>query len=321
MTENLTGKPVKKINRTGLLYRVKRALRRDWQLIVLALPALAFIIIFAYVPMYGAQIAFKKYNAVLGIWGSPWVGLDHFRKFFDSYQFASVLKNTLAVSFYSLIAGFPLPILLALALNCCRRPKLAKTVQMVTYAPYFISVVVLVGIVMQVLSPKFGIVNNVIKMFGGEEILFMATPEYFRSIYVWSGVWQATGWNAVIYISALSAVDPTLHEAAIVDGASRLKRVIHIDLPSLVPTIVIMLILSAGQVMNVGQEKVLLLQNDMNQKFSEVISTYIYKVSLQNAMPDFSYGTAIGLFNSAINLFLIAVVNGISKKMSGTGLF
>ena len=300
---------------------VLKMLRKDWQLIALVLPALIYIIIFAYAPMYGAQIAFKKYNAIKGIWGSPWVGFAQFVKFFQSYQFVRVVRNTIILSLYGLIAGFPLPILLALAINSCTFRRFSKTVQMLTYAPYFISMVVLVGMVMQFLSPKFGPLNNFIRSLTGEEILFMGTPRYFSSIYVWSGIWQGTGWSAVIYISALSSVDPTLHEAAIVDGASRFRRVIHIDVPSLLPTIIILLILSVGQIMNVGFEKVLLLQNSMNLEYSEVISTYVYKVSLDTAMPDFSFGSAVGLFNSVINLGLILGVNALAKRFSETGLF
>ena len=298
-----------------------KMLKKDWQLIALVIPALAFVVVFAYAPMYGVQIAFRKYNAIGGISGSPWVGFNQFVKFFQSYQFTRVLRNTISLSVYGLLAGFPIPIMLALALNCCPFRKFTKTVQMTTYAPYFISVVVLVGMVMQFLSPKFGVVNNAIKALGGEEVLFMGVPRYFSSIYVWSGIWQGMGWSAVIYIAALSSIDPTLHEAAIVDGATRFKRVIHIDIPGLVPTIVILLILSAGQIMNVGFEKVYLMQNNMNLEFSEVISTYVYKVSLAAGMPDFSYGAAIGLFNSAVNLALILGVNAVAKKYSGGGLF
>jgi len=311
---------VRKTARVSLPSIIK-ILKKDWQLITLVIPALVFIIIFAYMPMYGVQIAFRKYNVLGGITGSPFVGFDQFVKFFQSYQFMRVLRNTISLSVYGLLAGFPIPILLALALNCCPFRRFTKAVQMTTYAPYFISVVVLVGMVMQFLSPKFGVVNNVIKSLGGEEVLFMGTPRYFSSIYVWSGIWQGMGWSAVIYIAALSAIDPTLHEAAIVDGATRYKRVIHIDIPGLVPTIIILLILSAGHIMNVGFEKVFLMQNDMNLEFSEVISTYVYKVSLAAGMPDFSYGAAIGLFNSVINLSLILGVNYFAKKYSGGGLF
>ena len=282
---------------------------------------LSFIILFHYVPMYGIQIAFKNYRPVDGIWGSKWVGFDHFIKFFKSYQFIRVTRNTIMLSLYSLIAGFPVPIILAIALNCCKNIKFKKTVQLVTYAPHFISVVVLMGMVIQILSPKYGLLNNLIKALGGEEVLFMAEGRYFRSIYVWSGIWQNMGFSAIIYISALSSVDPTLHEAAIVDGASRLKRVFYIDIPCIVPTIVILLILNLGSIMNVGFEKVLLLQNPTNTEYSEVISTLIYKQGLASAMPQYSYSTAIGIFNSLVNFFLIVGVNTIARKLGETSLW
>ena len=271
--------------------------------------------------MYGLQIAFKDYKSSLGMWNSPFVGLKHFIKFFESYQFIRVIRNTVTISLYGLLAGFPIPILLALGLNACKNAAYKKTVQMVTYAPYFISTVVLVGMVMQILSPKFGIVNNVIKLLGFEEVLFMSTGQYFSSIYVWSGIWQGMGWSAIIYISALSSIDPALHEAAIVDGASRVKRIVYIDIPGIIPTIVIMLILSAGQIMNVGYEKILLMQNTTNMEYSEVISTYIYKVGLVSQMPNYSYSTAVGLFNAVINFALIILVNQLSKWMGQTSLW
>ena len=242
-------------------FYIKKWIDKNWQLTLMVILPLSFIILFHYVPMYGIQIAFKNYRAADGIWGSKWVGFDHFIKFFKSYQFIRVTRNTIMLSLYSLIAGFPVPIILAIALNCCKNIKFKKTVQLVTYAPHFISVVVLMGMVIQILSPKYGLLNNLIKALGGEEVLFMAEGRYFRSIYVWSGIWQNMGFSAIIYISALSSVDPTLHEAAIVDGASRLKRVFYIDIPCIVPTIVILLILNLGSIMNVGLEKVLLLQN------------------------------------------------------------
>ena len=302
-------------------FYIKKWIDKNWQLTLMVILPLSFIILFHYVPMYGIQIAFKNYRAVDGIWGSKWVGFDHFIKFFKSYQFIRVTRNTIMLSLYSLIAGFPVPIILAIALNCCKNIKFKKTVQLVTYAPHFISVVVLMGMVIQILSPKYGLLNNVIKALGGEEVLFMAEGRYFRSIYVWSGIWQNMGFSAIIYISALSSVDPTLHEAAIVDGASRLKRVFYIDIPCIVPTIVILLILNLGSIMNVGFEKVLLLQNPTNTEYSEVISTLIYKQGLASAMPQYSYSTAIGIFNSLVNFFLIVGVNTIARKLGETSLW
>jgi len=302
-------------------FYIKKWIDKNWQLTLMVILPLSFIILFHYVPMYGIQIAFKNYRAADGIWGSKWVGFDHFIKFFKSYQFIRVTRNTIMLSLYSLIAGFPVPIILAIALNCCKNVKFKKTVQLVTYAPHFISVVVLMGMVIQILSPKYGLLNNVIKALGGEEVLFMAEGRYFRSIYVWSGIWQNMGFSAIIYISALSSVDPTLHEAAIVDGASRLKRVFYIDIPCIVPTIVILLILNLGSIMNVGFEKVLLLQNPTNTEYSEVISTLIYKQGLASAMPQYSYSTAIGIFNSLVNFFLLVGVNTIARKLGETSLW
>lgn len=312
--------PIKKAD-ARKSFNFQKWLEKNWQLTAMIFLPFCFVILFYYAPMYGIQIAFKDYKAVDGIWGSQWVGLKHFTKFFNSYQFTRVIRNTVFLSIYSLIAGFPVPILLALALNCCKNLKFKKTVQMVTYAPHFISVVVLIGMVIQVLSPKYGIINNAIKALGGEEILFMAEGKYFRSIYVWSGIWQSMGFSAIIYISALSSIDPTLHEAAIVDGASRFKRIIHIDIPGIVPTIVILLILSAGSLMNVGFEKVLLLQNPTNTEYSEVISTLIYKQGLASAIPQYSYSTAIGIFNSIINFLLLVMVNTIAKRLGETSLW
>jgi len=305
----------------GNFYKFQKWIEKNWQLTAMIFLPFCFIVLFNYIPMYGIQIAFKDYKAAQGIWGSEWVGFKHFTKFFNSYLFVRVVRNTILLNIYSLAAGFPIPIILALSLNSCKNLKFKKTVQMVTYAPHFISVVVLIGIVIQVLSPKYGIVNNVIKALGGEEILFMAEGKYFRSIYVWSGIWQNMGFSAIIYISALSSIDPTLHEAAIVDGASRFKRIIYIDIPGIVPTIVILLILSAGSLMNVGFEKVLLLQNPTNTEYSEVISTLIYKQGLASAIPQYSYSTAIGIFNNVINFLLLVVVNTIAKRLGETSLW
>ena len=257
----------------------------------------------------------------MGILGSPWVGMEHFSKFFASYQFGRVLRNTILISLYSLLAGFPLPIILALALNCCASQKYKKAVQTVTYAPYFISTVVIVGMLIQVLSPKFGMVNNLIRMLGGHAINFMSENKMISSIYVWSGVWQTTGWGAVIYIAALAGIDPGLHEAAIVDGASRLRRVWYIDIPGILPTIIIVLIMSAGSLFSIGYEKILLMQNPTNLEYSEVISTYIYKVGLQSSMPNYSYSTAVGLFNNIINLAILIGVNSLSKKLTEVSLW
>ena len=308
-------------NRDSVVYKLRKDLLRHYQLYFLVAIPVIYVFIFSYVPMYGAQIAFRNYRAIDGIWGSEWVGLDHFMQFFRSYQFKKLLRNTLEVSIYSTIAGFPFPILLAVALNNCTHKRFGKAVQMVTYAPHFISTVVLVGMVQQFLAPRYGIVNQLLVSMGLEEIMFVAKPELFSSIYVWSGIWQGTGWGSIVYLSALSAVDQSLHEAAIIDGASKLQRNIHIDIPCITPTIVILLIMDLGKMLNVGFDKALLLQNDMNLERSEVISTYVYKVGMVCGLPNYSYSTAIGLLNSVVNFIMITLVNRISRAISDISLW
>lgn len=300
---------------------LRRGVRLHWELYaIIALPVI-WLLIFSYYPMYGVQIAFRKFIASKGIFGSPFVGFSYFTKFINSYNFSRVIRNTLYISVYDLVMGFPFPIILALLLNNCLRPRYKKFVQIVTYMPYFISTVVMVGIIIQFLSPKVGVVNYAITAMGGKEIDFMGRPEYFKHIYVWSSIWQGTGWNAIIYLSALSAIDPGLHEAALVDGASRFKRMWHIDIPGLLPAITIMLTLRMGSIMSVGFEKAFLMQNNLNLSASEIISTYVYKTGLASAAPDYSYSAAIGLFNSVINLVLITVVNKISSKVFDISLW
>lgn len=293
-----------------------------WQLYVFLIIPLVYLIIFCYGPMTGLQLAFKKFQANLGIWGSPWVGFSQFEKFFSSYMFVRVLKNTLVLSIYGLIAGFPMPIILALVLNSLRSEKYKKFAQTVTYLPYFISTVVLVGILNQVLNPRIGLLANLLTMVGVTEVPnLLASPTAFSHLYVWSGIWQSMGYNSIIYIAALASTDPELHEAAQIDGASRFQRVIHIDFPTILPTASILLIMNAGRIMSVGFEKAYLMQNGLNTTVSEVISTYVYKVSLAASIPDFSYGTAIDLFNSVINMVLIVTVNTINKRIGGSSLF
>lgn len=284
-----------------------------WQLYAFLLPALVILILFSYVPMYGVQLAFRDYNPIMGITGSPWVGFDHFTRFFNSYQFKQLIGNTLILSLYSLIVGFPIPIILALALNQVKNSKFKKLVQTVTYAPHFISVVVLVGMLGIFFSVNGGLVNEVIKLFGGEPKLFMGEVKYFRHMYVWSGIWQSMGWSAVIYLAALSGVSPELHEAATVDGATKLQRIWNIDLPTILPTIVTLLILNCGSVMSMGFEKAFLMQNPLNMENSEIIATYVYKMGLINA--EYGFSTAVGLFNSVINCILLVTVNKVSKKI------
>jgi len=296
-----------------------KSLKKHWELYLLVLPPVLYLLIFKYIPMVGVQIAFKDFSVVKGIWGSPWVGFKHFEAFFESPNFWLLIKNTIGISFYSLIAGFPIPILLALALNEIRTGFFKKTVQMVTYAPHFISTVVMVSIIILMLSPHVGVVDKLFTLLGFPMTNFMGIPEYFKSIYVWSGVWQGMGYSSIIYIAALAGVDPSLYEAAKMDGASRLRKIWHIDLPTLVPVTVIMLILSLGSIMGVGFEKIYLMQNPLNTSASEVISTYVYKVGLIGA--NFSFSSAVGLFNSIINLILLIIVNGISRKVSQNSLW
>ncbi|MCD7818182.1 MAG: ABC transporter permease subunit [Lachnospiraceae bacterium] len=292
-----------------------------WQLYLLLILPVAYIIIFAYVPMSGLVLAFKKYNVGLGIWGSPWVGLDNFKKFFNSLKFSVVMKNTLTLSLYSL-ATFPIAIIFALFLNALPSAKYRKTIQTVTYIPHFISTVVMVGLIMQLLNNRTGLYGSLYTLItGGTAPNILSEGTLFKHIYVWSGVWQNCGYNSIIYIAALAGVDQSLHEAAEIDGASRLQRMRYIDLPSIMPTVSIMLILAVGNIMNVGYEKVLLMQNDLNLNYSEVISTYVYKVGLASGITDFSLATAIGLFNSVVNFILLIIANTTSKKVSGSGIF
>ncbi|GAF23976.1 LOW QUALITY PROTEIN: ABC transporter, permease protein [Bacillus sp. JCM 19047] len=292
---------------------------RNWQLYLLLAPTLFYFLVFKYYPMYGLQIAFKDYLPSLGIWGSEWVGWDHFVRFFQSYQFWEIIENTLVLSVYELAVGFPLPIILALMLNMLISTKYRRFIQTIVYAPHFISVVVLVGILFVFLSPSSGLINHFIVLFGGEPINFMASQEWFKTLYVFSGVWQGTGFAAIIYLAALAGVDPSLHEAAVMDGASKFKRVLHIDIPAIMPVSIIMLILALGNLMNLGFEKALLMQTPLNKESSNIIATYVYEVGIQQAQ--YSFGTAVGLFNSVINLILLVTVNQIARKVSENSLW
>lgn len=297
--------------------------RKNWQLhLLIALPIL-YIIVFNYVPMYGLQIAFRDFKPRAGIWGSEWVGLKHFITFFKAYNFTQILSNTLIISLYNIFVGFPIPIILALMLHVSERKVLKKLTQNVSYMPHFISVVVLVGIINQILNPVCGVVGTFYHMFGGVGVApdIRASAGAFRHLFVWSGVWQQMGWSTIIYVAALSGVSSELHEAAELDGASRWKRVLNVDLPAILPTVSIMLILRFGSVMTVGYEKVYLMQNDLNLSTSEIISTYVYKTGLGKMQ--MSYGTAIDLFNSIINTTLLLTVNTITRKITSgeQGLF
>lgn len=297
---------------------LKKALS-SWQLYLMILPLVAFFIVFHYMPMYGVVIAFKDFTPAVGIWQSPWVGLKHFRRFFSMHYAPRLIWNTLALSLYSLVAGFPMPIILALAFNEMKDGRLKKFVQTVTYAPNFISTVVIVGMVITFLSPSTGIINNAIQFFGGTPKHFMEDPRWFRHIYVLSGIWQGTGWGTVIYLAALSGVDEQLHESAMIDGASRLQRLWYINIPVLIPTMTIILIMNFGSVMSVGFEKALLMQNPLNMATSDIIATFTYRTGLLEGQ--YSYSAAIGLFNSIINSILLISVNWLADKYSEASLF
>ena len=292
---------------------------KSWQLWIIIAPAIVYLIIFRYYPMYGAQLAFRNFRPLDGILGSPWVGFTHFKAFFQSYMFKRVVSNTAILSVYALAVGFPFPIILALLLNETENLRFKKSVQMITYMPYFISTVVMVTIIFEMLHPRSGILTAVFRVFGIEADNMMGDASLFRTIYVFSGVWQHTGYASIIYIAALASIDPSLHEAAIVDGATKLQRMRHIDIPGIIPTAVILLILNTGRIMNIGFEKTFLMQNDLNLRTAEVISTYTYKIGLINA--NFSFGTAVGLFNSVINLTLLLTMNRIMRKVSETSLW
>ncbi|MBD0380224.1 ABC transporter permease [Paenibacillus sedimenti] len=296
-----------------------KQIKANYELYLLIVPTVLYFVIFKYWPMYGVQIAFKDFIASKGFWGSPWVGMEHFQRFFDSFNFWTVIKNTLGLSLYSLAVSFPIPILIALMLNQLARERYKRFIQTVIYAPYFISTVVLVGMLYVFLSPGSGLINHIIQMFGGEPVYFLSKAEWFKSLYVFSGVWQETGFASVIYLAALAGIDPHLHEAAVVDGASKWHRIWHIDIPGIQPTILILFILAVGNLMNVGFEKAFLMQNDLNASSSEIIATYVYKIGLQRA--EYSFSAAVGLFNSLINFVLLLSVNRIAKKINGSGLF
>ena len=305
--------------------KFKRTLKdaaANWELYLFLLIPVVYIIIFRYIPMYGVQIAFKQFTFQRGIWDSPWVGLDQFKRFFTSPVFWQLLRNTLTLSLYALFAVFPIPIILALALNSMQNKYYKKFIQMVTYLPHFISVVVLVGMLYTLFNPRIGIYGVLHKAITGtypRDLLSSAT--LFPHIFVWSGAWQNVGYNSIIFLAALSAVDPELHEAAMIDGASRFRRVLHVDIPAILPTIVILLILRCGSIMGVSYEKAFLMQNDLNRTTSQIISTYVYQVGLRTGTGNYSYASAIGLFDSVVNLILLVMVNWISKKAGETSLW
>jgi len=296
----------------------KKSIRKNWELYLLLAPVILYFLIFHYYPLYGLQIAFKDFIATKGITGSPWVGFKHFERFFDSYYFWRLIKNTIGIGVFTLLVSFPVPIIIALLLNEVKSLRFKKFVQTIIYAPHFLSTVVVVGMLLLFLKSD-GMINQVITLFGGTPIDFISEPGWFKSIYVLSDVWQTMGWSSIIYIAALSAVDPAQHEAAMMDGASKFQRIIHINIPAIMPTIVILFILNVGSVMAIGFEKVFLLQNDLNMSTSDVISTFVYRSGILEAQ--YSFSAAVGLFNSIINFILLIMVNRIAKKVSDTSLW
>ncbi len=314
--------PKKSTKKSRIDYKKNlKLVKQNWDLYLLFLIPIAYLFIFKYVPMYGVQIAFRDYSVFQGISDSPFVGFKHFETFFSSSEFTRLLGNTLTLSVYSLLIGMVFPITLALILNYIAQLKFKKVLQTITCAPYFISMTVMASILLQFLAVDYGPVNQVLQSMGMEQIDFMGSADMFPHVYVWSGVWQNTGYSSIIYIAALAGVDPTLHEAAVVDGASKFKRVWHIDLPSIKPTFITLTILSMGHILSTGFEKIFLLQNTLNSRTSEVIDTYVYKIGIASPIANYSYPTAIGLFQSLIALVLIISVNSLAKKVGESSLW
>ncbi len=300
---------------------VAQSLKTYWQLYLFLLPTLAYFVLFRYLPMVGVQVAFRDFMPNLGYWNSKWVGLKHISRFFGSFYAERMIINTIALSFGTLFISFPVPVILALLLNEVKNSKIKRTIQTITYAPHFLSTVVVVGLVVSLTNINYGLFNVLLKKTGiiDTSINFMTEVAWFRPLYIISSIWQESGWNAVVYMAALSAVDVQLYEAAEVDGAGRLRRIWHITIPCIAPTMITMLILNAGKVMNIGYEKVLLMQNDLNIEASDVITTYVYQQGVLKGQ--YSYSTAVNLFNSVINTLLVIVVNTISRKVSETSLW
>lgn len=301
--------------------RVFSDLRENYQLYLMILIPLIYIFVFKYMPMYGAQIAFRSYNAADGILGSQWVGMKHFVRFFTSPQFGIIVKNTLVLAVYTQLISMPFPILLAIGLNYCRSSKLKKTVQMITYLPHFLSTVIIVSLITMLFNYQTGLVSNISNMLFGQRVDIMNVATNFKHLFVWSDVWQNAGWSSILYVSALAGVDPSLHEAAMIDGASKWKRIYHIDMPCILPTVAIMLVMSMGKLLSVSFDKTFLMQNPTNLEFSEVLSTFEYKRGIAASIPDYSYPAAIGLTTSAITFVLVMVSNKLSNKLSGYGLW
>jgi len=302
----------------GVWMTVVRDLKRNKLLYLMVLPVVAYYVIFDYGPMYGLQIAFKDYSPGTGIWGSPWTGFDHFIEFFNSYYFWRLIRNTVLISLYDLIFGFPAPIILALLLNELRQQLFKRVVQTISYLPHFISVVVVVGMLVDFLA-RDGVVNQLLSFFGVEPRSYLSEPGWFRFLYISSGIWQHIGWGSIIYLAALSNIDPTLYEAARVDGANRWRQALHITIPGIMPTVIILLILRMGSMMSVGSEKILLMYNPLTYETADVISTFVYRKGILEA--SYSYTTAVGLFNAVIAFSLLIISNSISKRVSETKLW
>ena len=305
-------------NSVGFLVRVKRDFRRNYSLYLLVLPVIAFYIIFSYKPMYGAIIAFKDYTPAKGVAGSPWVGLDNFVKFFESPYFVRLIRNTFLLSFYNLLFGFPAPIILALLLNEVRNRAFKRVAQTVTYLPHFISMIVVAGMIVD-FTMSTGLINDIVAFFGGTPAPLLQNPSLYRTIYVSSDIWQQIGWDSIIYLAALSGVDAQLYEAAMMDGAGKLKQMIHVTLPGIAPTITILLILRIGSLLSIGYEKTILLYNPAIYETADIISSYVYRIGILQA--DWSYSTAVGLFNSVINFVLLLAANRLSRRLSDTSLW
>lgn len=318
--ETMVDKSLPMLDRVSFWARLKRDLVQNWRLYVLILPAITALILFRYAPMYGLQIAFKDFKPAKGIVDSRWVGFKHFKNFINSYQFDKVLRNTISISVTSLITGFPMPVVFALLLNQIRSQRAKKILQTVTYMPHFISTVVLVGMLLVFLSPNTGLYGHAMKALGvSQPTNLLAQKEWFTPLYVLSGIWQNTGWDSIIYLAALSSISVDLYEAATVDGASKFKRMIYIDIPSIMPTATILLIMNMGNIFSLGFEKIYLMQNNLNLPVSETINTYVYKQGI--IAGKYSYSAAIGLFNTVINFVILLTVNQIAGKVGETSLF
>ena len=298
--------------------RLRLDLSRHWALYLLVAPAVAVIAVFSYAPMYGVVIAFKNFRPAFGILDSPWVGLRNFERFFSSYQFTNILTNTLGISLYSIAACFPAPVILALMMNQVRNKGRQRAIQTITYMPHFISIVVVCGLLAEFCESD-GLINDVLAMLGMERTSLLANPRYFRTVFVASDIWQNVGWGTIIYLATLTGVDPSLHEAAAIDGAGRLQRIWHVNLPALMPVIVVQLIMRVGRMMLVGFDKVILLYSPATYETADVISSYVYRRGLSEM--DYSYGAAVGLFNSVVNLIILVSANAFSRRVTGNSLW